>query len=474
MTSKKIESLLILLKLPIDFLAVFLAGISSFLLRFTGFFQDLKPVLFSFDFQEILQLNFANAFLWLLVFVFFGFYKVDQNKKFSTEIKEIFLGAITSLGIAAIFIVFKQKPFDSRFLLFVGWLLAIFFVIIGRFLIRGLKYVLYKNKIGLKRVFLLGSKDLTKKFKQKLNYKPYLGYKVVKTSSVFNQKIKKQILINKIEEVILLSTNLDNKILLEILDFCTDNHLVFKFSSELFSVYSSNMFVYPLLGWPIVELKKSNFSFWGLVIKRLIDLFLSLLFIIFLSPLMLIISVLIYLETGRPIIYKNRRVGKNGIGFFTLKFRSMYQDKCTGEQFGLRGQKAEEYEKKLIKKYNTRQGPIYKIGNDPRVTKIGKFIRKWSLDELPQLFNVLLGQMSLVGPRPHQFREVNKYQVKFKRVLSVKPGITGLSQISGRSDLSFDEEINLDLFYLKNWSIFLDLIILFKTPFILFKKRQVE
>ncbi len=115
---------------------------------------------------------------------------------------------------------------------------------------------------------------------------------------------------------------------------------------------------------------------------------------------------------------------------------------------------------------------MIKLKDDPRITRVGKFIRRWSFDELPELFNVFIGKMSLVGPRPHEVEEVDKYERHHKKVLAIKPGITGLAQISGRSDLSFEEEIKLDTFYIENWSMALDLWILVKTPIVLLKKRK--
>jgi lipopolysaccharide/colanic/teichoic acid biosynthesis glycosyltransferase len=150
----------------------------------------------------------------------------------------------------------------------------------------------------------------------------------------------------------------------------------------------------------------------------------------------------------------------------------MYKEDCTGKQFGEDGKRAQEKEKELIKKKNTKEGPIYKIADDPRVTPFGKFIRRFSIDELPQFFNVLAGSMSIVGPRPHQPREVAGYDDTHKKVLTLKPGVSGLAQISGRSDLKFEEEINLDIYYIENWSLPLDFIIFIKTPFVLLKKRK--
>jgi lipopolysaccharide/colanic/teichoic acid biosynthesis glycosyltransferase len=205
-----------------------------------------------------------------------------------------------------------------------------------------------------------------------------------------------------------------------------------------------------------------------------LDIIGSLILIIIFSPIYLLVSLIILIETGRTIIYKNERVGQKGILFFTYKFRSMYQKYCTGTQFGSQGQEALEKEKELIKELSIKTGPVYKINNDPRVTPFGRFIRRWSLDEFPQFFNVFIGNMSLVGPRPHQPREVEKYKKHHKIVLAIKPGITGLAQISGRSDLSFEDEVKLDTFYIENWRLLLDLIILIKTPFVVLSRKGAK
>jgi len=129
-------------------------------------------------------------------------------------------------------------------------------------------------------------------------------------------------------------------------------------------------------------------------------------------------------------------------------------------------------ENKLIAKQSVRKGPLYKIKDDPRKTQVGKFIEKYSIDELPQFFNVLFGSMSLVGPRPHQEREVEKYMDYHRRLLTIKPGVTGMAQVSGRSDLDFEDEYKLDLYYIENWSLWLDIQICLKTVAVLFRKRR--
>ena len=227
-----------------------------------------------------------------------------------------------------------------------------------------------------------------------------------------------------------------------------------------------------MAGVPLVEIKTTPLEGWGRIAKRIFDVFISLLLILFFSPLLIIFAVLIKLESHGPVIYKNERVSKEGI-FNLFKFRSMYLQYCIGPEYQ-NNQTAFDFERELIQRQNTKEGPVYKIRNDPRLTKLGKFIRRWSIDELPQLVNVLFGTVSLVGPRPHQPREVALYQRHHKKVLAIKPGITGLAQISGRSDLSFEEEVKLDTYYLENWSLWFDLVIILKTPIAILKKRRAE
>lgn len=196
-----------------------------------------------------------------------------------------------------------------------------------------------------------------------------------------------------------------------------------------------------------------------LVIKRILDIVISFMGIIFLSPIFLIVGLLIKVEDGNGnVIFKQVRVGKDGKEFVMYKFRSMVAN-------------AEELKAKLMDQ-NEAIGPVFKIKNDPRVTKVGRFIRKTSIDELPQLWNVLKGEMSLVGPRPPLPREVAQYTEYDKQRLLVTPGCTGLWQVSGRSNVGFEEMVELDLKYIQNQSIFLDLKIIFKTIFVLFGSKD--
>ncbi len=256
------------------------------------------------------------------------------------------------------------------------------------------------------------------------------------------------------------------------LDFADDHHIILQYAANLLDTISNkNIEINIIDNIPVIEIKRTPLDGWFKIIKRLTDLIFSILGIILLSLPMLIVAIIIKLDSEGPVFYIQKRVGSKGI-FNMYKFRSMQLLYCVGENYG--GKFAEKFYTDLINNpnKNIRSGLLPKINNDPRWTRAGKIIRMFSIDELPQLFNVLIGDMSLVGPRPHIPREVNRYTQTHKRLLAIKPGITGLSQISGRSDLDFDEEVRLDVYYIENWSLLLDLSIILKTPFVLFKRRS--
>jgi len=187
-----------------------------------------------------------------------------------------------------------------------------------------------------------------------------------------------------------------------------------------------------------------------IILKRIIDIFMSIFLIIVLLPVYIILNILVKVSSKGPIFFKWHVIGKNGIPFTGYKFRTMIAN-------------ADHLKVDLLES-NEMSGPVFKIKNDPRITKLGKFLRKFSLDELPQLWSVLKGDMSLVGPRPAGPHEWNQYKQWHKRKLSVTPGITCLWQVNGRNKIyEFDEWIKLDLEYIDNWSLWLDIKILFKT-----------
>ena len=206
-----------------------------------------------------------------------------------------------------------------------------------------------------------------------------------------------------------------------------------------------------------MEYKHSKLDWRSIVLKRLFDIVASIISIIILSPLMIVISILIKLDSKWPIFFTQKRVWLHGKEFTFIKFRSMVQN-------------AEDLKKDLLKQ-NERKWPLFKIKDDPRITKFWKFLRKSSIDELPQLFCVLIWTMSLIWPRPHLPEEVSKYENWEKRLLSIKPWISGYAQAFGRDSLSFSEEARLDLYYIQNRSIFLDFYVILATFKVVFKGK---
>ncbi|OGH73491.1 MAG: hypothetical protein A3C90_01965 [Candidatus Magasanikbacteria bacterium RIFCSPHIGHO2_02_FULL_51_14] len=469
---KKFEIFLVLLKAPIDFFALLFAGVSAYYLRFTDWAIGLRPVMFEMSLVEFLNVILWVIVAWLMIFAFAGLYSMDPNRKMSRDLSRVFFACSTGVAAIALYIMFTQQLFDSRFLVAAGWAFAVLYVSAGRLLLRGVKGLLYRAGVGLLRVAVIGSGAVADAVVETLKRRKELGYRVVGIVEAFDDAARKKLLGFRLDELLLVSPKAREDEALEVLDFANEHHIVFKYSADLFATYSANMAVSPLAGVPIVEIKRTRLDGWGRVVKRLFDNAAAIIMIIVTSPVTLISAIIILLETGRPVIYKNERVGLYGRKFFTFKFRSMHQKDCTGLQFGESGKKAEERERQLIRERGIKEGPIYKIKDDPRVTLFGRFLRRWSIDELPQFFNVLGGSMSIVGPRPHQPREVEKYEKHHKKVFSIKPGVTGLAQISGRSDLSFDDEARLDVLYMEKWSLFMDMIIFLKTPFVLFKKRK--
>jgi exopolysaccharide biosynthesis polyprenyl glycosylphosphotransferase len=200
---------------------------------------------------------------------------------------------------------------------------------------------------------------------------------------------------------------------------------------------------------PLFELKPPVFEGVDFFVKRGFDVTVAGLLVLFLSPVMLLVALTIRLSSRGPAFYRSMRPGIGGVPFACLKFRTMYVDA--------------DRRQADLEQDNEKGGAIFKIRNDPRVTPIGRFLRRWSIDELPQLFNVLRGEMSLVGPRPLPQRDYDRLEDWHRKRNLVLPGITGLWQVSGRSELDFDELVRLDFLYLERWSVFLDLSILLKT-----------
>lgn len=227
------------------------------------------------------------------------------------------------------------------------------------------------------------------------------------------------------------------------------DHLISHRTSETFA------------GLTVLTYRISDFDFHRLMIKRIMDILGSLVGILITVIILPFVAVAIKLDSPGPVFYRQKRIGLNGRAFYLYKFRSMYMDA--------------DAEKDTLKTRNEIDGPMFKVTDDPRITGVGRFLRRTSLDEFPQFFNILAGDMSLVGTRPPTPDEYAQYKLQYRRRLSIKPGLTGLWQVSGRSDIkSFEEVLKLDLHYIDNWSLGLDIKILLQTIVVLFTQKGAK
>ncbi len=458
---KKADFITNIILLPIDYLLLILASISAYYFRFSSFIIELRPVFYDISFNEYLILSLQVSLFGILVFIFSGFYYI-KSKKLVREIPKIIMGVSTIVVFLILFIFLERELFSSRFIIIFSWFFAIIYLIIIRFLLYLIRNYFFKKGYGLSSLIILGidRKIIVDTYKKELN----LGFKILGEFNNLeelkdNEKIINLIKNGKIDYILETDSSINKNNALDLLTFCQENHIILKYVSSLFQTQSLNFNLDSISGIPIVEIEETPLQGWKNVYKRIFDLIISISLILFLSPLFIFIALLIKFTSKGSIFVKLKRVGKKGKLFNIYKFRSMIKN-------------AHKMKKEIMEQNERKDGPLFKIKNDPRITNLGKFLRKYSIDELPQLFNVLKGDMSLVGPRPHESEEVEKYKRGYKRLLNIKPGISGMAQVSGRSSLIFSEEAKLDIFYIENWSLFLDLIILIKTIKVIFKKEE--
>lgn len=322
----------------------------------------------------------------------------------------------------------------------------------------------HKIEKYLHRILLVGSDFDMRRLARYLESYPEVGYNIVGCLGDFNQPgelprslkvlgpiqaFEKVVKENPIEEVIVFSiqklwSNID-----QIVPVCEDMGIKLTVVPQWPNQQSMHVSFRRLAGLPLISFLSRPKKDISLFVKAISDLAIAFITLVFLSPLFLIIAIMIKWDSKGPVFYSQKRCGRNGREFFLLKFRSMVVD-------------AEKMQEDL-KAFNEMSGPVFKMKEDPRVTRVGRWLRRTSLDELPQLFNVLKGDLSLVGPRPPLPSEVAHYERWQRRRLSVKPGITCTWQISGRNDINFEEWIQLDLHYIDNWSLIMDLKILIRT-----------
>jgi exopolysaccharide biosynthesis polyprenyl glycosylphosphotransferase len=236
----------------------------------------------------------------------------------------------------------------------------------------------------------------------------------------------------------------------KIVNRCEEEGVIVRVRAEMFQLRTAKTYADELEGLPVLTFRSGPEDDWRLVAKRIIDFVGSAMLLLILAPLFAVVALLIKLNSPGPVLFSQERIGLNKRRFQMLKFRTMVNDA--------------EKQQATLEQLNEAEGPVFKIKHDPRVTPIGKFLRRFSVDELPQLINVLKGDMSLVGPRPLPVRDVERIDVaSHKRRFSIKPGLTCLWQVNGRSNIGFEEWVRMDLQYIDQWSLGLDMLILLKT-----------
>lgn len=473
---KKSSFLFNLITLPVDIVMI----ISAFALGY--YVRSQFEVIYLWPFVDYLKFILLSLPLWIIIFSLEGLYNIRNPKKGFNEFYTIIVSVSTVIGIIIMWLFLTRITFFSRLIIVYSWFFCIFFIYFGRLFIKYIQIALYKNKIGIQKLAIIGNGKICYDLIKTLSKDISLGYEFSGIFTISKEEAKKNknnIKIlgdidsiaegykqNKFDVLILSDPNVSTSKINQILDFCDDHKIFFKEVPNLFQVKTSNAIYSTIGGIPIINFRRTPLEGWGTVVKRIFDIIISIFLIIISSPIMFLVALAIKIDSQGPVFFVYKRIGKDGKPFTYFKFRSMVEN-------AHKMRYSEEFRKKVkdMRGWNE-ENPMIKYINDPRITKVGRFIRKYSLDELPEFFLVFMGRMSMVGPRPHEKEEVEKYKKNHKKVLAIKPGITGMAQVSGRSDLTFDDEVRLDIYYIENWSIWLDFKILFKTPFAILQKRK--
>lgn len=467
-----------ILILPIDIVMI----ITGFALAY--YVRSQSEVIYIWSFSEYLRFVLYFLPVWIIIFAIEGLYNLQNPKRGVTEMYAIVTSVSTAIVVMIMWLFLSRMTFFSRLVIVYSWIFTILLIFMGRWLVRLAQLICFKNGIGTQRLLIIGNKKICYDLIAAIKNDVSLGYKLsgILTTSANDRKngnikilghvddLESVYKTNKFDTVIVTDPGISTEKIHKILDFCDYNKIAFKEVPNLLQVKTSNAIYSTIGSIPIINFRRTPLEGWGSIAKRIFDIIFSSILIIIFFLIMFIIAIVIKLDSRGPIIYKNERVGSDGHTFFVYKFRYMKIDFCTGNQYG--SKKALEYEQELIKKQSLKEGPLYKIAHDPRKTNVGTFIEKYKLDELPQFFNVLFGSLSLVGPRPHQPREVEKYERRHFKLFQIKPGVTGLAQTSGSSDLTFEDEFKLDLYYIENWSLWLDIKTILKTPAEMLRKHK--
>ena len=440
----------VLLLVCTDILGYFLSFLLAYYIRADLFVEYLGYVPIQ-PFEIYIQALPVVFLILFVVFYTFGLYERKNRIDGMLESYHI-MRAVTFCWLLVMAASFLAKYDYSRILVIIFLIVSLVLMNVGRLFIRHIKLMLIKRGHGLTRVLIIGAGKMGRKLKTELESYAHFGYKVmgfaddhvkVKKGSPFTllgntKNITRLIHKHNIDEVFVSDPAMSYESILGLMHQCEGVNVRFKVVSGLFEIVSGRIDMSEIEGIPSLDMRKTSGDLIYRTLKRTMDLMIATVGCVIFLPLWIIIGIAIKLDSPGPIIFKQERVGGHGKRFVLWKFRTMYH-----------GVKNQEFAPKNLK--------------DKRVTRVGRFLRKTSLDEVPQFWNVLIGNMAIVGPRPEMPFIVDKYTEWQKRRLDVKPGITGLWQILGRKDLPLHENIEYDFYYIKNKSLFLDIVIIMKT-----------
>ncbi len=460
--SRHYTQIIIAIEVFVDYVTVFLSFLLSraifIKLRFSQIsgVAPIKPL----DSADLLNLSLTCGIV-ILLFALMGMYTKKLSILNIDEMRKLFRSVLV-LAVLVFAISFYYKIPFSRIILTLWFLLILFFVSIEKMIFYKIHQHLHIKGLNTKRAVIYGAGEIGRKLYKLLHQFPKLGYQVVgfldevpdafaeelsrldadgrSTPRIlgFPSDLERVVQTYQVEELFIARKGLSSEEILQLTNRCKELSIQFKIIPQLLGHFMENLSLQEIGGIPIITERVVTIRKADLFLKRVMDIVLAILIPLLLLPAFIAISILIKLDSPGPILFTQRRVGKNGKEFTIYKFRTMYTD-------------APKYS------YCPRDS------DDPRITRIGKYLRKTSLDELPQFYNVLKGDMSIVGPRPEMPFIVAQYNPLHKRRLSVKPGITGLWQISADRTLEIHENIDYDLYYIDNYSILLDVAIMLRT-----------
>ena len=400
--------------------------------------------------------------MWILGLLAAGLYDRQRTRAPAEELRRLIYGVTLGSAISVIVAFSIQFPL-SRGWLFLSWAFTLLMVTLGRRTVRKVIHALRRRGRLRRRAVIVGADSTGQALAEDVGRAPWEGLDVVGFISVNGSEeaveaapilgpagqLRELTVAQRISDVLVAPSVAGNGHLGEVVSALDGVPVNLSVSPGLEGFLTSRLAVQPLADRPLVSVERPELNASARFLKRALDLVLGSVLCLILLPVMAACALAIRLDSSGPIFFRQRRVGLRGQPFRIWKLRTMHSD-------------AEELQI-LLKERNEADGLLFKIRQDPRITRVGRFLRRFSLDEVPQLINVLAGQMSLVGPRPPLPEEVGRYSDQLGRRLLVKPGMTGLWQVSGRSDLDFEDYVRYDLLYVQNWSVALDLYVLAKT-----------